>query len=154
VSEAAAKVFGIWDAPITDGAEQIDVPTDLACIHCRETFHEGDNGAIMPTGFAEHRECGLRAVWGGIGHHVDHERYCRGRLGCDAGLSRRQSALLVWACSHGKTVAEETLSALRDGNAIMCSRCGRVSYDPEDVRHGYCHDCRKLTGVPSHSSRT
>jgi hypothetical protein len=57
---------------------------------------DGDNGAVMPTGFVQHRECSLRAVWGGIGHHVDHERYCHGELGPDAGLSYRESALLVW----------------------------------------------------------
>jgi ribosomal protein L37E len=48
----------------------------------------------------------------------------------------------VWECSRGKTVAEETLKALRDGHAIMCSRCGKLSYDLEDVRLGYCRDCR------------
>lgn len=90
------RAFGEWDAPITDDAEWIDVPTGLVCVHCGEPFAEGDNGAIMPTGFAEHRECGYRGVMGGIGHHVDHARYCRGELGTDAGLSRRQSALLVW----------------------------------------------------------
>ncbi len=42
-----------------------------------------------------HRECQLRTVMGGIGHLVDHERYCHG-VGPDAGLSRRRSSLLVW----------------------------------------------------------
>jgi hypothetical protein len=90
------RAFGEWDAPMTDGAEWIDVPTGLAGMFCRRQFEAGDNGAIMPAGFSQHRECVLRAVLGGIGHHVDHARYCRGELGPDAGLTYRQSALLVW----------------------------------------------------------
>jgi hypothetical protein len=35
-------------------------------------------------------------VTGGIGHLVDHNRYCRGEAGPDAGLSRRASSILVW----------------------------------------------------------
>lgn len=144
-----AKVFGTWDAPVTDMAEPIDVPTELACVYCGERFREGDNGAVMPlSGFAQHRECSLRSVWGGIGHHVDHARYCRGELGTDAGLTHRQSSLLVWAHFHGKLVTEETLAALRDGEAIMCSRCLMVSHNPEDVRQGYCGNCHEFTGAP------
>jgi hypothetical protein len=89
-------VFGDWDAPITDEAERIPTPLDRRCWHCDEFFVDGDSGGIGLTNLAEHKECGLRAVMGGIGHHVDHTRYCHGDLGPDAGLSRRQSALLVW----------------------------------------------------------
>ena len=56
----------------------------------------GDNGCIYPTGLATHRECALRAVHGGIGHLVDHERYCYGERDPDAGLTKRQSSVLVW----------------------------------------------------------
>jgi hypothetical protein len=42
------RAFGEWDAPMTDGAEWIDVPTGLACMFCRRHFEAGDNGAIMP----------------------------------------------------------------------------------------------------------
>jgi hypothetical protein len=65
-------------------------------MQCRETFRAGDNGAIMPNGFAQHRECALRSALGGIGHLVDHARYCASDHGPDAGLTSRQSALLVW----------------------------------------------------------
>lgn len=89
--------FGTWDAPMTDGATWIDVvPIDVVCMHCRQQFVEGDNGAILPTGFATHRECSLRSVMGGIGHVVDHATYCRGEHGPDAGLTYRQSAWLLW----------------------------------------------------------
>lgn len=91
------QAFGEWDAPVTDEAVWVDVPTDQMCMHCRERFAIGDNGAIMPTGFGQHRECALRAALGGIGHLVDHARYCRSELGPDAGLSFRDSARLVWA---------------------------------------------------------
>jgi hypothetical protein len=109
----SVRAFGVWDAPITDDAEWIDVPTELSCMHCRERFEAGDNGAIMPTGFAAHRECHLRAVLGGIGHMVDHEFFCHGELGPDAGLSYRTSALLVWnAQTMGRVPARDELLLL------------------------------------------
>jgi hypothetical protein len=107
------QAFGSWDAPLTDQAEWVDVPAGL-CMHCREPFRDGDNGAVMPTGFAQHRECALRSVTGGIGHHVDHGRYCHGEAGPDAGLSFRASALLVWRhVAEGWPVSPEELEALR-----------------------------------------
>lgn len=98
------RAFGEWDAPITDGAEWLDeVPKGLFCMGCQELIVQGENGAIMPTGFAQHRECGLRMVMGGIGHLTDHDYYCRGELGPDAGLSYRLSALLAWQhFTHGQ----------------------------------------------------
>jgi hypothetical protein len=107
--------FGEWDAPVTDGAEWIDVPTHETCMHCRLSFEAGDNGAIMPTGYAQHRECALRSVLGGIGHLVDHDRYCHGEAGPDAGLSYRASALLAWRhCVEGWPVSLEELEAVRN----------------------------------------
>lgn len=109
-----SRVFGTWDAPATDGAVQIDVPTYLACMYCREKFTEGDDGAITPTGIAQHKECSLRSVAGGIGHHVDHNKYCHGPLGPDAGLSARMSARMVWRHVVEKwPVTENDLNALR-----------------------------------------
>lgn len=110
------QVFGVWDAPMTDDSVEIPVPRGVACMYCRETFEPDDNGAIMPTGFAQHRECGLRGVIGGIGHLVNHSRYCGGELGPDAGLGFRQSALLVWRHHvDGARVAEGELDALVKG---------------------------------------
>lgn len=94
--DGQVQAFGAWDAPATDGAQWVPVPLDAVCVHCREHFQPGDNGAIFPNGFAQHRECSLRSVMGGIGHLVDHGRYCHGELGPDAGLTYRQSAWLVW----------------------------------------------------------
>ena len=42
-----------------------------------------------------HRECMLRNVMGGIGHLMDHDHFCLDCHDPDAGLSYRQSALLV-----------------------------------------------------------
>lgn len=58
------QAFGEWDAPITDEAEWIEAPTDLVCWSCEQHFKPGDSGAIMPTGFATHRDCLLEAVLG------------------------------------------------------------------------------------------
>jgi hypothetical protein len=43
-----------------------------------------------------HWQCGLREVMGGIGHLIAHQYWCAPARGDpDAGLTRRQSALLV-----------------------------------------------------------
>jgi hypothetical protein len=43
-----------------------------------------------------HKECALRAVVGGIGHHRDHAVWCLIEGDPDAGMPYRQSALAVW----------------------------------------------------------
>ena len=88
-------VFGEWDAPATDGLPTIETPVGEKCFDCEETIAAGDNGMVNLNGLIVHRECSLRMVLGGIGHLVDHDRYCLG-VGPDAGLARRTSALLVW----------------------------------------------------------
>jgi hypothetical protein len=108
------RAFGEWDAPVTDDAEWIAVPLEFSCMYCQEPFEEGDNGCIYPTGYAAHRECQLRAVWGGIGHIVDHARYCRSELGTDAGLTMRQSSWLVWRHFHGELVTDAELETIRE----------------------------------------
>lgn len=114
------RAFGVWDAPMTDDAEWIDPPIGERCMYCREAIEADDNGAIMPNGFVQHRECSLRSVWGGIGHLVDHARYCGGELGPDAGLPYRVSALLVWAmCVDKITVTPDHLDWIRtDGDTL------------------------------------
>jgi hypothetical protein len=59
-------------------------------------------GDISPTSlFTEngrqtaHRSCMLREVIGGIGHLIAHDYWCVQHHDPDAGLTRRQSALLV-----------------------------------------------------------
>jgi hypothetical protein len=109
--------FGDWDAPITDGAGWLaEAPVELKCFYCDEHFAEGDNGAIMPTGFAQHRECSLRGALGGIGHLVDHDYFCGGPLGPDAGLSFRASAMLVWNLHVGKGICTRDMLLLLGGD--------------------------------------
>jgi hypothetical protein len=50
-----------------------------------------------------HQACGLREVMGGIGHLIDHQHFCKGLKGPDAGLPYRLSALLVtvWVKFYG-----------------------------------------------------
>jgi len=47
-----------------------------------------------------HRECMLREVMGGIGHLIAHPYWCGTHNDPDAGLTRRQSSLLVDAYVH------------------------------------------------------
>lgn len=102
-----------WDAPMTDDAVQVDVPTDMTCMSCQERFQDGDQGLINLSGYAQHKECGLRSVMGGIGHLVDHARYCDGPLGPDAGLSYRRSAILVWSVWNGTRITPDDLEQIR-----------------------------------------
>lgn len=34
--------------------------------------------------------------------------------------------------------------------SITCPRCASTSYNPEDVRQGYCGHCHDWTGRPRH----
>ena len=69
------------------------------CLHCDEAIGAWD--PTVPTNTMEgrrltHRECALREVLGGIGHHIAHEYWCGApRHDPDGGLTRRQSAILV-----------------------------------------------------------
>lgn len=70
------------------------------CPMCEEPVTEG--GDISPTSLftpeglrVAHRSCMLREVMGGIGHLIAHEWWCVQHHDPDAGLTRRQSALLV-----------------------------------------------------------
>ena len=103
---------------MTDGAEWVPVPLGTFCMNCHEQFRAGDNGAIMPTGYAQHRECSLRSVMGGIGHLVNHQKYCRGTIGADAGLTYRESAILVWWHHHGMPIDEQLLEGARMVSAM------------------------------------
>lgn len=67
---------------------------------CDEPVVPGDD--ISPTSLhtqdgpqRTHRSCMLREVTGGIGHLIAHDYWCTQRHDPDAGLTRRQSALLV-----------------------------------------------------------
>lgn len=74
---------------------------------CGELIVDGDQGQMVPAVDADgwrprpqHRECALRAVFGGIGHLRDHVHWCNTVGDPDGGLSYRDSALAVWAQLH------------------------------------------------------
>lgn len=93
-----------WDAPVCENAVQVNTPPwGDKCLLCHEVIVEGDSGTYVgnltmqgTTMEPVHKECSLRAVLGGIGHHLNHAAHCRLGEGPDAGLTYRQSALLVW----------------------------------------------------------
>lgn len=78
------------------GIEPIDT-----CPMCDEPVMDGDDVSPTPLHTPEgartpHRSCMLREVTGGIGHLIAHDYWCaKPRMDPDAGLTRRQSALLV-----------------------------------------------------------
>ena len=68
------------------------------CVFCDEPVR--GNASRDPVWTEEgprmvHIECSLREVMGGIGHLIAHEYWCTQEHDPDAGLTRRQSALLV-----------------------------------------------------------
>jgi hypothetical protein len=65
----------------------------MTCALCGEEMEPGSLRG--PTNLPTHRECGLRMALGGIGHLVDHALWCGERHDPDAGLTYRESALMV-----------------------------------------------------------
>lgn len=71
------------------------------CVHCSEPILPGDEIAagyvydIDGVQRRAHRECALRMVLGGIGHHLDHAHWCLEEHDPDGGLSYRESARAV-----------------------------------------------------------
>jgi hypothetical protein len=69
------------------------------CLFCNEEL-DGTDTAMFPVGTPEgpreaHRQCMLRSTIGGIGHLLAHQYWCNEQGDPDAGLTYRQSALMV-----------------------------------------------------------
>lgn len=108
-----------WDAPACDdGIRSNTYPLHEPCLYCNEKIVEDQSGTYVTTvglhprfgsGHAStepvHKECSLRAVMGGIGHHTGHQHWCEEVGDPDAGLTYRQSALLVWWMITGRASA-------------------------------------------------
>lgn len=83
-------------APVCeDDAQRVPTPIDMQCASCEELIGENDRGTLFANGEPCHAECGLRDVLGGAGHLAT-EPHRPGGCDPDGGLSRRESALLVW----------------------------------------------------------
>lgn len=74
------------------------------CVLCDEAITLADEPALtigtldasgLPKLGYVHRQCQLREGMGGIGHLIAHEYWCLQQHDPDAGLTYRQSALLV-----------------------------------------------------------
>jgi hypothetical protein len=82
------------------------------CGLCNEPIEYGENERDMPfiraDGTAKltrvHTECILRSVVGGIGHHLDHDYWCKQMHDPDGGRSLRQSAREVAALIREKGI--------------------------------------------------
>lgn len=95
---------GGWGAPVCDGAVNVATPPwGEPCGYCEEVIVEGEQGTYQvfqvvqgPMMLPIHKECLLRQVMGGIGHHTDHALWCIERGDPDGGVGRRESARQVW----------------------------------------------------------
>lgn len=71
------------------------------CVYCDEPIYGDLASGVIYTIYTEngprhgHYQCGLREVVGGIGHLVAHDYWCVQKNDPDAGLTRRESSLLV-----------------------------------------------------------
>jgi hypothetical protein len=99
-----------WPSGVCDEATQSNTyPLGEKCALCDERIVEGQSGTYINvmgtrgrlgssvTTEPAHKECSLRSVLGGIGHHTQHDYWCVVMGKPDAGLTYRQSALEVWA---------------------------------------------------------
>lgn len=91
------RYFGRWRPD--GGGVRFPTPIGVNCSLCKEVIDVGDcgvfalmDGKLLP----HHRECGFRAVMGGIGHFLDHQLWCQVIEDPDGGRSYRESALEVW----------------------------------------------------------
>lgn len=102
-SEPGAFFGAPWPSGICDTGFRVSTPEDEPCGLCDEPIVEGQQGSFMNGGQVPvHRECSLRSVLGGIGHHEDHQLWCVERRDPDGGRSYRQSALEVWSLIAGR----------------------------------------------------
>lgn len=58
-----------------------------------------DKSPVRP--LIAHRECAFRAVFGGIGHYLNHDFWCIEMGDPDGGLSYRESSLQIWRRAVG-----------------------------------------------------
>lgn len=97
-----------WPSGVCDDGIRVVTPVGEHCVLCDVEVDLDDQGSFMtaleggageeliPRRAPAHKECSLREVMGGIGHLENHELWCTQEHDPDAGLGRRQSALLVW----------------------------------------------------------
>jgi hypothetical protein len=91
-----------WPSGVCDDGVQVPTPVGEFCAFCSEAIEPEHQGSFIgayetpPYLQPVHRECSLRSVLGGIGHHRDHAVWCIIEGDPDAGMSYRESSLAVW----------------------------------------------------------
>ena len=88
-----------WPSGVCDDGIQVPTPVGEDCILCSTPILEGEQGSFMGSEkglVPAHKECSLRSVLGGIGHHLDHLHWCREIGDPDMGLTYRESAKQTW----------------------------------------------------------
>ena len=99
-----------WPSGVCDEGERVQTPVGEDCAYCTVPIGPDDQGSLIwwldeasAYQVPVHKECSLREVLGGIGHLTNHLRWCVGEHDPDAGLTRRESSLKVWAwvSEHG-----------------------------------------------------
>jgi hypothetical protein len=99
-----------WPSGVCDTGTRVPAPVGEPCASCEEAVVEGDRGSFVGNGVwpgrpalvPVHRECALRDVAGGIGHHEDHRKWCLEVGDPDGGRTRRQSSREVWELLTGR----------------------------------------------------
>ena len=85
-----------WPSGVCDDGVRVKTPVGIACLLCEEPIADTDQGSYLGID-PVHRECALRSVIGGWGHHVNHHYWCIQMHDPDGGLSYRESARRVWS---------------------------------------------------------
>jgi hypothetical protein len=113
--------FGLsWGAPVCDPRTHIEIPIGVPCGLCGIAFRDGDQGISLPMGFASVEEA-QAFIDSGQRPRVDYHQEC-------------QMMLVLGSERVAKTYP-----------SITCPRCAMTSYNPNDIRQGYCGNCHDWT---------
>lgn len=150
--DAVAKFFG-HPRLKREGEETIATPVGSICTFCTEPVKEGDMGTVYDNGGVAHYECSLRGVAGSVGHQLGRCSCYGGTEEDPPGLTYRQAAIAAARIFHWKD--EKGLPPIARARlhpsfrfvasgahlGIMCGRCGKTSYNPNDIAYLYCGKC-------------
>lgn len=126
------KAFGPMCNP---SLEQTPVPLGAVCPHCRELFSESDSGVWLNNNMtAMHLECFMRGILGSVAHQRRRCHCYGGHENDSPGLTIRQAAVAAYLEYQSQLVEQAEAS-------ITCPRCGRTSWNPNDVLNRYCGAC-------------
>jgi hypothetical protein len=70
------------------------------------------------------------------------------RWWCSADNAISQGSILPSTSQHEVIRLAQGHLHRRHRDSFTCPRCGRTSWNPNDLKHGYCGACHDYTGVP------